>query len=148
MTLTLSGYDEKLGRLVEYEVKGRQLSESTSRRDEHVWLVHGPEEHAAAGERCPACRWFEVRIYALEDDTWAVETVGETTIPGEVTKRQVWFCDTPRRVVACLVQHRGGDYFIPSTSRRALDDAAEQDERLAPVIDTALDLDDAESLRM
>lgn len=136
---TLVGYDEKLGRTVEYEIEGRLLSEASSHRDEHVRLVHDEGEYAAIGERCPACRWFEIRVYAVDDGTWVVETVGQSIVPGEIVKRQVWFCDTPRRVVACLVQHRGNEYFIPNTSRRALDDAAEQDENLAPVVDAVLD---------
>lgn len=145
--LTLTGYDDKLGRLVDYDVEGQLLSEQSSHADSHVFLVHGPGEFAGIGERCPACRWFEVRIYALEGaEPWAVETVGQTIVPGEIVKRQVWFCDTPRRVVACLVQHRGNDYFLPHTSRRVLDDAAEEDARLAPLVDVILEGDDMRSI--
>lgn len=146
---TLEGFDNKLGKKVEYEIEGRCIAEATTHRAQHVYLMHPEGQFASRGERCPACRWFEVRIYALADDTWVVETVGQTVVPGEIVKRQVFFCDTPRRVVSCLVQSRAetpDDFFIPATSRRALDDAAEEDPRLAPLIDAVLDGDDIRSI--
>lgn len=67
----------------DYVVRGRDneiiglhgtfLGFATSQRDthddtvEHVRHVNG-EFYARAGERCSACRWFEVQIYGVHDE--------------------------------------------------------------------------------
>lgn len=145
---SLRGYDWEAGQDQTYTFTGRLLSEASSQSPRHVSLVHGPTQFAPPGERCSACRWFEVRIYASDVPhtgtdgqsvpTWIIETVGKTVVPGEQDRRRVRKVHEPRRVVGSLVQQREGDSFIPAVSRRALDQAADADPRLAGTIDDLL----------
>lgn len=145
---SLRGYDWEAGQDQTYTFTGRMLSESTSHSPRHASLVHGPSQFAPPGERCSACRWFEVRIYTNDEPhigtsgeevpTWIIETVGRSVVPGEQDRRRVRRVHEPRRVVGALVQQRAGDSFIPTVSRRALDAAADADERLAGTIDDLL----------
>lgn len=142
-TWSLDGFDTQLGRPSAIEFDGQLLGEATSRASKHAVLVHDEGSFAAPGMRCSACRWFEVRIYTerSDDPTWIVETVGRTIVPGETDRRQFRRVTEPRQVVAVLVQTKrqrpgeDADTFIPATSRYALDQAADADERLAEVID-------------
>jgi len=148
--LVLHGYDFDTGTLREYEFTGLLLGEGTSHSERHVRLVHDPGSFAAPGERCSACRWFEVRVYAFyepADDEpdgaprragYYVETVGKTVVPGEVDRHRVRRVTEPRRVVATLVQEKDGRVFVPQPSRTALDQAADRDDRLAEVVDDLL----------
>lgn len=146
--LVLRGYDFDTGTLRDYDFTGRLLGEGTSRSDRHVRLVHDTDSFAAPGERCSACRWFEVRIYAFYESDgepapetpsyqagYYVETVGRTVVPGEVDRHRVRRVTDPRRVVATLVQEKDGRVFVPQPSRAALDQAADRDDKLATVVD-------------
>lgn len=143
--LVLRGYDFDTGTLRDYDFTGRLLGEGTSRSDRHVRLVHDTDSFAAPGERCSACRWFEVRIYAFYELVepgggpyqagYYVETVGRTVVPGEVDRHRVRRVTDPRRVVATLVQEKDGRVFVPQPSRAALDQAADRDDKLATVVD-------------
>lgn len=143
---TLEGFDTQAGRPSTIEFDGRLLGEASSQASKHAVLVHDNGSFAPPGMRCSACRWFEVRIYA--DDSadqpppaWIVETVGRSQVPGETDRRQFRRVTEPRQVVAVLVQTKrqrqgeDAETFIPATSRYALDQAADNDERLSEVID-------------
>lgn len=143
---SLQGWDRDRGHEHEFHFTGKLLAEESSYSDQHVKLIHDENSFAPQGDRCSACRWFEVRIYARcldgEPAGWVVETVGNTVVPSEVARRQVRVTDVPRRVVAALVQQKGGgEPFLPATSKRVLDRAADEDERLADTIDDLLVFD-------
>jgi hypothetical protein len=132
----------------------RLLGGFTTHNPNHSRFAHEPGQYAHRGHRCTGCRWFEVRIYAVstmsgeENDGdrplgWYVETVGRSIVPGEVDKFQVRHVSEPRRVVGVLVQRRDDhDEFIPFPSRRALDQAADSDPRLAPAVDALVVFDE------
>lgn len=151
---SLEGFDTQAGRPSTIEFEGRLLGEASSRAPKHAGLVHDEGSFAPPGLRCSACRWFEVRIYTADempDDemstdaveaAWIVETVGKSVVPGETDRRQFRRVTEPRQVIGVLVQTKRasrpgeeGDTFIPATSRHALDQAADRDDRLTDVID-------------
>lgn len=145
-SVVLFGYNFDTGALEEHRFTGHLLGQGTTHRQEHLDLIHDVNSFAAPGERCPACRWFEVRIYAVDagaddDDEsggYYVETVGRSTVPGEVDRRRVRRVFEPRRIVATLVQSKDGRVFVPLPSRGALEQAADRDPRIAEVIDDLL----------
>jgi hypothetical protein len=143
----LQGWDHDRGTSTIVEFYGWLLAEESSHAVQHDRLIHPPNDFAAQGDRCSACRWFEVRIYekalpaeASEDEVagWVVETVGQTVVPGEVVRRQVRTTTEPRHVISALVQQKEGQSFIPIISRKVLDRAAKHDELLADAIEDVL----------
>lgn len=142
----LMGWDRDRGLEQEFTFVGKLLASQSSHSKTHQKLIHADGEFAPQGDRCSACRWFEVRIYRrLTDEgsppSWVVETVGETIVPGENTRRQVRVTDKPRRVLSMLVQQRGTETFIPAISKRVLDQAADLDDDLASVVDELITFD-------
>lgn len=143
----LMGWDRDRGLEQEFTFHGQLLASESSHSKTHQKLIHDwPGEYAPQGDRCSACRWFEVRIYRRCTDegaphSWVVETVGETIVPGENTRRQVRVTDKPRRVLSMLVQQRGSETFLPAISKRVLDRAADLDDQLAEVVDELITFD-------
>lgn len=136
---------------VEFSIIGSLLGFGTSQRDDHQ---HAGTDYAPPRTRCSACRWFEVRIFVVEaeyraDDTctcgakndmhqdhcglesprarYLVLTYGQSTVPGETTKRRAMWTDSPFEVIELLTQRNDGHPFLPVTSARALANAANQD---------------------
>lgn len=87
-------------------------------------------------------RWFEVGLYALEDGTYVVHTIGRSTVTGERDLGRVEMTDSPYEVIEMLTvrrvssrhgQRTGGDRraqnpYLPKASLRALAQAAEFDD--------------------
>lgn len=101
-----------------------------------------PTRYADPGDRCSACRWFEVRIFDVDsylkpDGTWVsgdrylVLTYGLSDVPGEVAKRRAQWTNSPFTVLETLTQRRQGNAFLPATSARVLSEAAAMDPDIA-----------------
>lgn len=101
-----------------------------------------PRRYAAPGDRCSACRWFEVQIFEVDaqaDDngTWIsadnylLLTHGASDVPGETSKRRTIWTNSPFRIVEELTQRRGTQAFLPSTSAKVLSEAAAMDPDIA-----------------
>jgi hypothetical protein len=108
--------------------------------------AESPVRHASRGDRCSACRWFEVRIFRAhyervggnEQGDWdepsgqyLVVTYGLSSVPGEVAKRRILFTNSPFSVLEMLTQRRNNVAFLPATSARVLSEAAALDDDLA-----------------
>lgn len=91
-------------------------------------------------------RWFEVKIFADENDEYVVHTVGKSTNSGERDLGRVWRTPSPYDVVEILtvrrVSSRQADprtgnrrtnAYVPNASARALAQAAEFDDGLHDV---------------
>jgi len=135
---------------------GRMLGYATSNRsnhDHHVSYDAGGEliSFSPPGERCSACRWFEVRIFEIEheyDDAgepvdrrgrYLVLTSGMSIVPGEVEMRRASWTDSPYEVVEILTQRRDQRPFLPAPSARVLSQAANWDSGIrAAYIDRAV----------
>jgi hypothetical protein len=108
-------------------VLARLLGYNSSRQDDHTHT--GP--HAERGERCSACRWFEVRIFEVveseHDAHYLLHTLGGTTVPGEITKCRASWTNSALELVELLTDRFGN---VPYTSRRALAQAGDVDQSL------------------
>lgn len=143
----MPGRDDEVIRL-----RGRLLGFATSQRTSHDHDVDydsrgQPLSFAAPGQRCSACRWFEVRIFAAESELtdadaevdrkarYLVLTAGKSIVPGEVEMRRGVWTDSPREVIEILTQRRDGKAFLPTPSARVLAQAATWDEDMRDAYD-------------
>lgn len=150
---------------VELEINGRLIGYASSRRDDHTHSLVSDTITSAdgestqviryvhPGERCSACRWFEVRIFLVEceyaddctcdaadDDVngahrddcgeipargkYLVLTYGLTIVPGETHKRRAAWTSSPYEIIEILTQRNGGKAFLPATSAQVIAQAA------------------------
>jgi hypothetical protein len=120
-----------------HQFTGALLGHGTSHRDHHN---HYPRRFAQRGEKCSACRWFEVAIYrrttAHDDPTgvtlghdYVIHTVGWSVIPGEQRLSRVQFTSSAFEIIEMLtVRHQDKEPFIAVQSARALAQAAGVDQ--------------------
>lgn len=120
---------------VEIRIVGRLLAYGTSERDEHSHPVPGdaprghPDRYAEPGDRCSACRWFEVGIYAV-----AGELAGDDrcTCSGGDGGANGWHEDR------CGVEPASGRYLVVTAGRTVVPD--ELDFRRAEFTDSPFDV--------
>ena len=120
------------------DVLTRCRSEITEYLDE-LADAEAPRRYAAPGDRCSACRWFEVRIFEVDSyqqsdraswvsgDRYLVLTYGLSDVPGEVAKRRAQWTNSPFSVLEVLTQRRGSQAFLPATSAKVLAEASGND---------------------
>jgi hypothetical protein len=150
----LVGRDE-----TEFEIFGQLIGFATSQRENHSHPSRdedgGPIYVAPGGDRCPACRWFEVRIFLVsreyQDDCtcdappgndvthaedcgavpararYLVLTYGLTLVPNEINKRRASWTNSPYEIIEILTQRGAGGSFLPATSARVIAQAAVYD---------------------
>lgn len=119
----------RTGRLDFY---GEVLASATSQRDHHG--AH-PDEYAAKGVKCSACRWFEVTLFRREcpgeRPDYVVYTTGRSVVPGEYDMHRAATTDSAYEVVELLTIRRPGkEPFIVTQSAIALARASEKDEAI------------------
>ena len=155
----LAGRDDEMLR-----IQGRLLGFASSEADQHQH--HDPEGFARPGERCSACRWFEVRIFEAQTEQspgcscgsdgqphepgcgwepararFLVLTYGLSEVPGEVDKRRASWTSSAYEIIEFLTQRGRSDRqaFLPAASARALAQAANwSDEVQQAYIDRAV----------
>jgi hypothetical protein len=113
-------------------VQGYLLGRATSEKEGH----NHAEDFTPDGQRCSACRWFEVIIIDTSDDAEAgtdylVYTCGRTMLPGEHDRTRFVYTDSPHEVVSALVVRQHGQPKLPVASDRALAQAAWLDNEIA-----------------
>lgn len=137
----------------ELVVRARLLGWSTSERHDHedgsraavgrpgrrVGAVHDADaagrRFARPGERCGACRWFEARVFRVEDPgsehdgEFMIHYTGASIVPGEVDRNRVAFADGGHALVELAVSRNLGQgrVFITPPMARALAMAANHD---------------------
>jgi hypothetical protein len=133
---TIYGRDDEVIYLL-----GQQLGFATSHRDTHDHPVSYDDNKqltsfAPPGDRCSACRWFEVRIFAVKCELtsnnepidrrarYLVLTSGMSQVPGEVEMRRASWTDSSYEVLELLTQRRGDRPMLPAPSARVLSQAA------------------------
>lgn len=148
---TIHGRDDEVIRL-----HGRMLGFATSRREVHAHSTSldsegRPLSFASPGQRCSACRWFEVRLFGVEhelaDDLgpldrrarYLVLTAGVSIVPGETTMRRASWTDSGYEIIELLTQRRDAQPFLPAPSARVLSQAAAWDDHVrAAYVDRAV----------
>lgn len=96
---------------------------------------HRPEHDHHGSGACRACRWFEVTIHRLPEGSYRVVTAGRTTREGEVDRLRTELMASPHAVIDLLAMSDSGRTYLPWTSRKALHEAAEVDQRLGDALD-------------
>lgn len=113
-------------------VNGWMLGSTTSARLSHGEHMNRGDSFAAQGERCFACRWFEIAI--LRDSAsgmFVVATVGGTIIPNEKTYYKVEYTESAYEVIELLTLRKPGrEPNLPMVSARALAQAASRDPEI------------------
>lgn len=128
-------------------VTGKFLGFATSRREQHergrsgrASAVHALDEttgkpYALAGERCGACRWFEARIFRIDDANdpldgqFVVHYVGASVVPNETQRSRVAYADGGHALIETATSRNLGQnrVFITPPMARALAMAANYD---------------------
>lgn len=127
-------------------IQGRLLGFATSEVAQHDHHT----DFAPRGQRCSACRWFEVRIFEVTevlapvDDgrvsgVWhkepearfLVHTTGRSEVPSETDRIRAYWTDSGFEVIECLTVRKPNDTFIPGPSARALAQASQFSEDIA-----------------
>lgn len=124
--VVLEGRDQE-----RFTFTGRLLGSGTSRNTHHS---DHRDEFARRGERCSACRWFEVYIYRRSPNGYVVQTIGESVVPGEVRLSRIVETTNAYEIVELLtVRKRNTDPYIPPQSLRVLAQAAQYDDDVRDV---------------
>jgi hypothetical protein len=132
----LRTYDNELRRIVPIHFHGRKLAYASSKRPTHT---HPYRHYANTGERCSACRWFEVAIYKVTQSNnlrdqpvggYVLETKGITIVEGEHDRFRVRCYRDPWIIVAKLMKRVDNDVILPVVSRNVLSEASKHDEKL------------------
>lgn len=114
------------------ELNGKLLGVSSSHWDRHVG--HKPEEYVAPGDRCGACRWFEVRIFRDQDNKqYMIHYAGRSIIPEEKTRSRYEWLNGAHAVLESLTTRRVAGVYLTPPAARVLAQAAGQDKALEEV---------------
>lgn len=122
-----------------FRVSGCLLGQADTRTAAHT---HPPDQSADI-LRCNACRWNDVRIWAVEPDVgdtedergftrmrirglhWIVGIRGQSVLPGETDRYRAWWATAHSEVVSTLlVTSNHGERVLPVANRIALMRAA------------------------
>lgn len=113
------------------EFTGALLGYSSSNRERHIH----DGAYAPRGTKCSACRWFEVKIFAIDagdalsfGGRYLVHTAGVSIVPGEVTFSRSYYTNSAYEIVETLTVRKGGEVFLPPAAARALAQASQYDE--------------------
>lgn len=98
---------------------------------------------AQPGQKCKACRWSEVKIFRLDAGDFIVHTMGETRVPGELTKTRLVRTADAIAVIESLIVNkyeRGSlvDTFVTRPALDALDMATNYSTELDAALETWL----------
>lgn len=119
------GRDDEDDAVDDLVIEGRFIGLGSS---EHRTHKDHAGEYAERGGRCGACRWFETRIFKLDDGTgYLIYNVGVSLVPGERHLVTVERARTPQEVVERYTRRRDGEVYLTSPSARALAQAAGYD---------------------
>lgn len=128
-TWVLGVGDGRPGSSAAVEVPGRFIGFASSRRD---WHTHDGQ-FARGGERCAACRWFEPRIFRLDDDarppTYVLYTAGRSVVPDETTLARVTIVHGSLELIEALTTRHAatGTVSLTNPAARVLAQAASYD---------------------
>lgn len=115
------------GRVVAFT--GEFIGFGSSKRANHSG--HSLGSYAVAGIPCSACRWFETRLFAI-DNGYIVYNIGESIVDGEVPFYRAEFVHGPMELIEHLTTVRTNNNTTRRTlnypTRRALSMASDRDK--------------------
>lgn len=101
-------------------LEGRFLGMGTTHRPEHK--NHPAKPFAPQGVHCSTCRWTEIRLFADNEGSFWVVSVGASEVPGERDLIRLTRCSTADEVIETLAvfDRRLGKTVLAPHARRAL----------------------------
>lgn len=113
-------------------ITGEMLGLGSSQRPRHQ--NHPGTEFAPRRTHCSTCRWTEIRIFAVDQETteralgqYLVVKRGASTVPDEHDFIEWEWLVTGHEVLDLLTTRRGTDTFLTAPASRAASQAAEYD---------------------
>jgi len=106
INLAIEDYENRLSSLDKKTLNPRMRDQAVSSLEEYLSDLENaplPVRYATPGERCSACRWFEVRIFAVEAE---VDTSGECNCAGGTAESN--YAHEPH----CGLIPAGGRYLV------------------------------------
>lgn len=115
------------------EIDAVFLGVSTARQDKH----NHSGEHVPEGRRCPACRWYEPRLFKISDSgKYLLYTLGCSDLPGEIDVPRYRYAADAFEVIFNMATHdpRKNTRFLTTPARMMFLAAADHDPAIADAL--------------
>jgi len=110
---------------------GKVLGRATSQQPDHnhdaPFVAPGFDENGRKN-KCPACRWLEVTVYATTPRGYVLHTIGKTVVPGEIEFARISRTASAFELVDIATVRSGNKPYLPAPSSRALAQASDKDD--------------------
>jgi hypothetical protein len=109
------------------------LGVASARQDKH----NHEGEHAPKGRRCPACRWYEPRIFKIADNgKYLLYTLGCSDIPGEIDVPRYRYAADAFEAIFNMATHDPdkNTRFLTTPAKMMFLMAAEHDDAVADAL--------------
>lgn len=126
-----TNWDEPANHLT---VDGVFLGVATARQDKH----NHPGPTAPPGRRCPACRWFEPRVFRELSGAkrYVMYTLGCSNMPGESDRPRYRYANDAHEAIFVMstVNDDTGNRFLSSPAQRMFEMAGQWDMDIAQAL--------------
>lgn len=115
------------------DVSGTFLGVASARQDKH----NHPGRFAPRDRRCPACRWYEPRIFRIEGNRkYLLYTLGCSDMPGEIDVPRYRYAADAFEAVFNMATHDAehNTRFLTTPAKMMFLMAAEHDEAIADAL--------------
>lgn len=115
------------------DLTGTFLGVASARQDKH----NHAGRFAPKGRRCPACRWYEPRIFRVEGNgKFLLYTLGCSDIPGEVDVPRYRYAADAHEAIFNMATHdpEKNTRFLTTPAKMMFLMAAEHDETIADAL--------------
>lgn len=115
------------------EIDAVFLGVASARQDKH----NHSGEHAPEGRRCPACRWYEPRIFKVSDSgKYLLYTLGCSDLPGEIDVPRYRYAADAFEAVFNMATHdpEKNTRFLTTPARMMFLKASEHDPALGEAL--------------
>lgn len=115
------------------DLSGTFLGVASARQDKH----NHPGKFAPKGRRCPACRWYEPRIFRVDGNgKFLLYTLGCSDIPGEIDVPRYRYATDAHEAIFNMATHdpEKNTRFLTTPARMMFLMAAEHDPSIAEAL--------------
>ena len=114
------------------EIDAVFLGVASARQDKH----NHSGDHAPAGRRCPACRWYEPRIFKVNGGKYLLYTLGCSDMPGEIDVPRYRYATDAYEAIFNMATHdpEKNTRFLTTPARMMFLMAAESDPAIADAL--------------
>jgi len=117
----------------ELELNAEFLGVASARQDKH----NHSGEFAPKGRRCPACRWYEPRIFrVIATGKYLLYTLGCSNLPGEIDVPRYRYAADAHEAIFNMATHDAekGTRFLTTPAKMMFLMAAENDPAIAEAL--------------